>query len=135
MTRTQQRLGLFRLGTFRENLQSLVDQFGRFFHVAGALDKACYCNVFGDSLGFVIETFMCKRETRMGKGMFRFERCDTHPVLDGFINIALVEEEVCGFESGVDGFFEVTRALEQLREFFHGRWILRCDLRHPFIDL
>src|SRR5258706_3760171 len=71
----------------------------------------------------------------MGEGMFGFERCDTHPVLDGFIYIALVEEEVCGFERSVNGFFEMTRALKYLREFFHGRWILRCDLRHAGIDL
>ena len=71
----------------------------------------------------------------MRENMFRFKRGDTYPVLDGFIYIALVEEEVGSSEGEFDSFFKTTGTLEQLRELFHGGGVLGGDLRDAFIDL
>src|SRR6185503_3398612 len=52
-----------------------------------------------------------------------------------FIHIALVEEEIRRACGRLDGFLEMTGALEELREFFERGGVLWADLRRTLIDL
>ena len=53
----------------------------------------------------------------MCQDVFGVQGRDAHPVLDGFIHIALVEKKVCGSSGGLNGFFKMPGAFEKLCQF------------------
>jgi hypothetical protein len=90
---------------FRVDLQGVVDQLNSFLHVAGALHEAGNSDIFGDCPGLVIEFFVGKSEARVSQYMLGVKGCNMHPVLDGFIDIALVKEKIGGAKCRFNCFF------------------------------
>ena len=71
----------------------------------------------------------------MRQDVLRVEHGDVYPVLDGLVDIPLVEEEIGGPKGCIDGFLEMTGPLEELCQFLHGHGIGGRDLGNAFVDL
>src|ERR1043165_9630528 len=116
-------------------MQSSVDQFCSFLNIACALDQAGNSNKLCHSLCLVPETFMSKSQAGMMQHVIRIEHGHTDPVLDGFIDIALIQEEFCSSRGDFNRFLEVPGAFQKLCQLFHRYRILRRHLSSSFVNL
>ena len=127
--------GLPRLRTGRHELKGLHDELLRLIGFAGALEDAGDSQVFRDGLLVVTEALMYHGEAGMGQGVLRAKRGDTPPVLEGLVDIALVQEQLGGAHGGVDSGGEVADTFGDLTHLFQGHRVILGDQGDTLIRL